>query len=170
MVGNHISGNHSLRSYEGLKWVFVTRLLMPTKVVFREELVTCSTSAVHAKFGHQIRRQFKISQVILEESRTATFTLGIHDTFAQPVFEIGIVGQHGAMDYINLISNSLCLLDTRPDVLVLREVIRLYEICPLRHDFLLDLVKLSSQLLILNLESSVLLTTLSNDFSLSWML
>ena len=78
------------------------------------------------------------------------------------------------MDAFNFILHGLCFLDIRPDVLVLREVIRLYEICPLRHghghDFLLDLVKLSSQLLILNFESSVLLTTLSNDVSLSWML
>ena len=57
-----------------------------------------------------------------------------------------------------------------PDVLVLREVLRLYEFFPLRHDFLLDLVKLSSQLLVLNLESIVLLATLSNDISLSRML
>ena len=74
------------------------------------------------------------------------------------------------MDYIYFIAHGLCLFYFRPDVLVLREVIRLYEICPLRLDVLLELVKFSSQLLILNLESSVLLTTLSNDFSLSWML
>ena len=74
------------------------------------------------------------------------------------------------MDDVQFIFFSLCRLNFMPDVLVLREVIRLYEVCPLRHDFLLDLVKLSSQLLVLNLESIVLLATLSNDISLSGML
>ena len=94
MVHNQLSRNDSLRSYEGLKWVVVTSLLMPIKVVVKEELVTCSTSAVHAKFGHQIRRQFKISQVILEESRTVASTLSYRDAFAQPVFEVGIFIKH----------------------------------------------------------------------------
>ena len=83
VVRNQLPGNDSLRSYEGLKWVFVTSLLMPIKVFVREELVTCFTSAVHAKFAHQTRRQFKISQVILEESRTATSVLSSRDHIDQ---------------------------------------------------------------------------------------
>ena len=94
VVRNQLPGNDSLRNYEGLKWVFLTSLLMPIKVFVREELVTCSTLAVHAKFAHKTWRQFKISQVILEESRTVASTLSYRDAFAQPVFEVGIFIKH----------------------------------------------------------------------------
>ena len=98
VVRNQLPGNDSLRKHEGLKWVFVTSLLMPIKVFVREELVTCFTSAVHAKFAPQTRRQFKISQVILEESRTVASTLSCCDAFTQPVFEVRIVVEHAAMN------------------------------------------------------------------------
>ena len=92
VVRNDLPGNDSLRSYEGLKWVFLTNLLMPIKVVVREELVTCFTSEVHAKSAFLSCRQFKIGHVTLEESRTATSVLSFRDHSEQQVSEVGIVG------------------------------------------------------------------------------